>query len=817
MNKLFDTTPMAYVGADNKYYTDLTKTELEEMKKNRVTAEPLPESNEVEESSASVIGPMLPQVGLTGETVVPEEEEVKGADDISTEDMLVDAQDDVMDMLESALNNEVCGADIYLESTGLFDKLKEKFKKDTDKAEDVDTVLVMKVAKAYTNMRLSNARIQLALTKDKTFKGTEEYRTLQKKAVAAEKELRQLKKDLNDEEEKIFNDYIKDFDSSFHENFEKHMQDIDEVKKASETVKTESTESKDDVGIDKVTDVLNAYTHAMDLEASLKDDKKDDDKSDEEIQKQQAKVDEAYDEFKRLENDLTSNEKNLLNILKKQREILSSTDVAALIKKGMFNIKESSSENEEEHDAEALTKAKQAYKKMKALEYTVNCYKHKHEAYEEKLKKFADEIDDAEDKLKDQSDIFKKFNNRLSISDRYLMRMYSMDCDDTFDQKLKDYKDMIEKSVVEHLSTESVEYINEMYESMITEADIDDDMKPIIKALNRKGYKTLASSSGHPDLIAKDDEDKDGVRDGRYYSDARLAFDGKYNFGKAPKYWYWKKLKTNASDVDYLDLEQMDSDNAKDRAEWKKNYMASLKEWVDELPAIEVHDEDDDITTEAVDPFLTIAAINMSLIALAVTGITTYATVSAVKSIVGRINLKKCAKILKEENADFINPKDMKIERYPIKKILSKIEKSEDKEAGNIRKVLLKIGGNYLDIYTYRNKPIFSSIRTTDMLNSDTIEKKIYFNMIDESLAKFKEFYLAYVAKKQGVRVKEAYNWASDFLKSHKEAEEDNDSVEEEKKEEVKKEYTYEEILHDIDVMLESTMEELLLDVEFDS
>ena len=52
--------------------------------------------------------------------------------------------------------------------------------------------------------------------------------------------------------------------------------------------------------------------------------------------------------------------------------------------------------------------------------------------------------------------------------------------------------------------------------------NIDDDIKPIIKMLNEKGYKTIASCSGHPSARRKDDRYRDGIRYGKLYSGARI-------------------------------------------------------------------------------------------------------------------------------------------------------------------------------------------------------------------------------------------------------------------------------------------------------
>lgn len=116
-------------------------------------------------------------------------------------------------------------------------------------------------------------------------------------------------------------------------------------------------------------------------------------------------------------------------------------------------------------------------------------------------------------------------------------------------------------------------------------ANIDDEIKPVIEELNRKGYKTKYSSAGHTKLRKKEDGGRDGVYYGKLYSDARIMFDDDYDFPKAPKHWVWKSVEGK----DYLDIipQNYDSkDGTPDEAfaKWKANYMGTLRTWVDNLP-----------------------------------------------------------------------------------------------------------------------------------------------------------------------------------------------------------------------------------------
>ena len=131
-------------------------------------------------------------------------------------------------------------------------------------------------------------------------------------------------------------------------------------------------------------------------------------------------------------------------------------------------------------------------------------------------------------------------------------------------------------------------------ESILMEkANIDKDMKPIIIALNKKGYKTKYSSAGHTKLRKKEDKYRDGVYEGKLYSDARIMFDGDYNFPKAPKYWIWRTVDGK----DYLDVDPKAYNLSKGDlqpdafAKWKAAYMGTLRTWVENLPDKEKTDD----------------------------------------------------------------------------------------------------------------------------------------------------------------------------------------------------------------------------------
>lgn len=144
---------------------------------------------------------------------------------------------------------------------------------------------------------------------------------------------------------------------------------------------------------------------------------------------------------------------------------------------------------------------------------------------------------------------------------------------------------------------ENMSYFSDMNElfkesTMLEAAQISDEMKPIIAKLNAKGYKTKYSSPGYFGERSKKDVFRDGVKNGKVYSTARIMFDGDYKFPPAPKGWKWRQVDNK----DYLDVVEKSFDYSDttppDRvfAEWKAEYMASLREWVDKLEPVSKRD-----------------------------------------------------------------------------------------------------------------------------------------------------------------------------------------------------------------------------------
>lgn len=125
-------------------------------------------------------------------------------------------------------------------------------------------------------------------------------------------------------------------------------------------------------------------------------------------------------------------------------------------------------------------------------------------------------------------------------------------------------------------------------DALFTEdAHIDKDIRPVIDMLNAKGYKTIASCSGHPSARRKNDVYDDGIMYDKLYSGARIVFDKNYDIGAAPEYWTRNVMEKGTKvgiyvkppSVNYAKGMRDDQYKA-----WKQKYMESLRKWAEELP-----------------------------------------------------------------------------------------------------------------------------------------------------------------------------------------------------------------------------------------
>lgn len=186
---------------------------------------------------------------------------------------------------------------------------------------------------------------------------------------------------------------------------------------------------------------------------------------------------------------------------------------------------------------------------------------------------------------------------------------------------------------------------HELFESYDKEnngvKDIEDDIALLVKSLEDKGYYVKYASPGHPSLVKSEDYKKDKVYYDSLYSDARIVFSNKYDFPRAPEYWYWKQVPNKVS---YLDIKPLEYDGPDDKKtvkneyyKWKRNYMNSLKDWIKELPYNNSKEVNESIAHTIVGSILK-SAIASALLSFSVFG---------AMSIKEKINREKVKKILK--------------------------------------------------------------------------------------------------------------------------------------------------------------------------
>ena len=123
--------------------------------------------------------------------------------------------------------------------------------------------------------------------------------------------------------------------------------------------------------------------------------------------------------------------------------------------------------------------------------------------------------------------------------------------------------------------------------------DIDDDIKPTIDLLNKLGYGTKYSCSGHSKTRISDDNMGDGIYKGKLYSTARITFDRDYKFKIIPRGWYQNpNMKVSSIYVEPLKYNPKDGSPDEAFKKWKEGYMTSLKAWVEDLKTAKENNSD---------------------------------------------------------------------------------------------------------------------------------------------------------------------------------------------------------------------------------
>ena len=158
-------------------------------------------------------------------------------------------------------------------------------------------------------------------------------------------------------------------------------------------------------------------------------------------------------------------------------------------------------------------------------------------------------------------------------------------CNAKYNDAVKGFEAVLEMG--NHIPLKMPEF--RIYEASAEEirnnSKIDEGIKDILVKLNKLGYKTKYSCTGHSPTRLKRDGKKDGIYHGKLYTTARINFDKIYDFATLPDNWY----QSNDGDITSIYVKPCNydtSDGSVDTAfdNWKKRYMNALDKWVDELP-----------------------------------------------------------------------------------------------------------------------------------------------------------------------------------------------------------------------------------------
>lgn len=116
---------------------------------------------------------------------------------------------------------------------------------------------------------------------------------------------------------------------------------------------------------------------------------------------------------------------------------------------------------------------------------------------------------------------------------------------------------------------------------------IPDKIEPAVKKLENKGYRVKYASPGHSNTHFSNDQNKDGVINGKLVGTGRIIFEKDYHFENSPEGWSWKVL-SNGFKALYVKPLSYNPDSGKSAKEafleWQSKYMSELNKWIEQLP-----------------------------------------------------------------------------------------------------------------------------------------------------------------------------------------------------------------------------------------
>lgn len=597
-------------------------------------------ADEVDENAASVIGSLLPQgqgaYGVNDDTV----EDMVDSDEDNFDQL-------ERDIKESYDENIIYTTSMMCEAGGIketADKIIQKIKSiGHGKDGEVRRNVIQKASKLQTSIILNQIRMKVEVAKDpKNGKNTATYKNALRETIRLEKDLRKVIEIMSDAEKSAFTAFCRELSKSSKETETAMVSDAKDARKSTITtnqgdgkkinkklgIKTESVfdnikkSSFDKIcehqlaiialsnGVWKIFDELGYSERYGDRESLIKqhEDKiqKINDKLTPDEKKEFNKFKETalniYNKYtKQAIRNVIKSEPYTEKEVKKAAEECDNKAKAELRKlypgSKISLLKESADDKKTSGDSKL---SKIYYAQLDLLEANQEVIVYKRAGIPDKIdKKSSENIKKIEEKIKTMKEglnpaekvAFTGFTSKAQgIYNKYTSQAVkeitnSEDADDA-EATLIDIVDQENAEIAKMYPKYLEDYLEESVSDYYSEAaNIDKEIQEYIDRLNDKGYKTLYSSPGHQNIKAKEDPNKDGVYYGKIYNDARIMFDDKYNFGVAPKYWYWRQVDGKS----YLDIIPITFNRDKDSrdkqyAEWKKKYLKSLSDWIDELP-----------------------------------------------------------------------------------------------------------------------------------------------------------------------------------------------------------------------------------------
>ena len=107
--------------------------------------------------------------------------------------------------------------------------------------------------------------------------------------------------------------------------------------------------------------------------------------------------------------------------------------------------------------------------------------------------------------------------------------------------------DSLDEMFTEYFGLDTSININRMYRELFeNDSNIPDEIEGYVTRLKIKGYNVEYASPGYAKTRFDNDQNKDGIINGKMVSTGRIIFSKNYHFDKTPEGWTWKILHNGA-------------------------------------------------------------------------------------------------------------------------------------------------------------------------------------------------------------------------------------------------------------------------------